>query len=165
MKGAWRGAAITAVLVLALLVLSFVLSTGVFQERELSESFVRSSFAEELLPLAVFAVAAIAFRRSGRILTAAALLLLIAERHVEMKGVYPSPGRVRRAASHVSRETPAGSAPFRIVARDDILRPNASTFYGLEDVRGYAPFTLAEVARIFLSGAGPGTLPTSSSKT
>ena len=151
---------------MALLGLSFVLSTGVFRERELSESFVRSSFAEELLPLAAFAVAAIAFRRSGKVLAAAALLLLIAERHVEMKGVYPTlpAGSVTPPLTSLAA-LPRGGAPFRIVARDDILRPNASTFYGLEDVRGYEPFTLAEVAETFPSGAGPGTLPTSSLKT
>jgi hypothetical protein len=44
------------------------------------------------------------------------------------------------------RHVPRSAAPFRIVAKDDVFRPNAATLYGLEDVRGFEPFVLSELA-------------------
>ncbi len=149
-RGAGRAAAMTSAAVLALLVLSFLLSRGVFRERELSESFVRASFAAQLLPLAAFAVAAVALRRSGRVLAAAFVLLLVVERHAEMKDVYPTlPAGSVTPPLPALAALPRGGAPYRVVARDDVLHPNASTLYGLEDVRGYEPVTLAELAETF----------------
>ena len=145
-----RSIALAAAAVLALLVLSFVLSRGVFRDRSLPESFVRASFAVELLPLAALAAAALVRPLSGTRLAGAALLLLVLERSAEMAGVYPTlPAGAVTPPLRALQTLPRGGAPYRIVAPTDVLRPNAATLYGLEDVRGYEPFVLADFAETF----------------
>jgi len=145
-----RSVALAAAAVLALLVLSFVFSRGLFENRGLPESFVRASFAGELLPLAALGAVALAWPLSGRWLAVAALLLLVAERFAEMNGVYPTlPAGAATPPLRALEALPRGGAPYRIVAAADVLRPNAGTLYGLEDVRGYEPFVLADLAETF----------------
>ncbi|HSP93543.1 MAG TPA: YfhO family protein [Thermoanaerobaculia bacterium] len=145
-----RSIAIAAAAVLALLVVSFVFSRGVFEGRGLPESFVRVSFAAQILPLAVLAAAALLRPLAGTRLVGAALLLLVAERLAEMSGVYPTlPAGAAAPPLRVLESLPRGGEPYRIVARADVLRPNAATLYGLEDVRGYEPFVLADLAETF----------------
>ncbi len=148
---AGRPIVLAAGMVLVLLMLFFFLSRGVFADRSLPGSFVRASFATQILSLAVLAGAA--FVRpplSGARLAGAALLLLVVERHVEMNGVYPTlPAGALTPPLRALETLPRGGAPYRIVARSDVLRPNAATLYGLEDVRGYEPFALADFAETF----------------
>lgn len=145
-----RAIALAAAAVLALLVLSFVLSRGVFRDRSLPESFVRASFAAQLLPLAALAAAALLRPLSGARLAGAALLLLVVERTAEMTGIYPTlPAGAVAPPLRALEALPRGGAPYRVVAPTDVLRPNTATFYGLEDVRGYEPFVLADLAETF----------------
>jgi hypothetical protein len=145
-----RTVALAAAAILALLVLSFVLSRGVFEDRGLPESFVRVSFAAQVLPLAVLAVAALVWPLAGTRLAGVVLLLLVVERSAEMGGVYPTlPAGAITPPLRLLQDLPRGGAPYRIVAPADVLRPNTATLYGLEDVRGYEPFALAEVAETF----------------
>jgi hypothetical protein len=145
-----RSVALAAAAVLALLVLSFVLSRGLFEDRGLPESFVRVSFAAQILPLAALAAAALLRPLAGARLASAALLLLVVERSAEMNGVYPTlPAGAITAPLRGLELLPRGGAPYRIVAPADVLRPNAATLSGLEDVRGYEPFALAELAETF----------------
>jgi hypothetical protein len=120
---------------------------GIFRERGLTDSFVWSSFAAETLPLAGLAAAALLL--PGKKITVAAVLLLVAGRHVEMSGIYPTlPAGALAPPLTALRDLPSSGAPFRIVAKDDVFRPNAATLYGLEDARGYEPFLLSELAEI-----------------
>lgn len=145
-----RSIALAAAMVLALLVLSFVLSRGVFEGRGLPDSFVRASFAAQILPLAALAVAAFLRPLSGARMAGAALLLLVVERFAEMNGVYPTlPSGALKPPLRALQNLPRDGAPYRVVAPAGVLRPNAATFYGLEDVRGYEPFVLADLAETF----------------
>ena len=64
-----------------------------------------------------------------------------------MNGVYPTlPAGAAAPPLRALESLPRGGEPYRIVARADVLRPNAATLYGLEDVRGYEPFVLADLA-------------------
>jgi hypothetical protein len=145
-----RPIAVAAAAVLALLVLFFVLSRAEFRDRSLPESFVRASFAVELLALAALAAAALVRPLSGTRLAGAAVLLLVLERFAEMTGVYPTlPAGAVTPPLRALQTLPRGGAPYRIVAPTDVLRPNAATLYGLEDVRGYEPFVPADFAETF----------------
>jgi hypothetical protein len=145
-----RPIALASVAVLALLVLSFVLSRGVFEDRSLPGSFVLDSLVAQLIPLALLAAAALVRTLSGTQLAGLALLLLVVERHAEMNGVYPTlPAGAVTPPLRALQTLPRGGAPYRIVAPADILRPNTATLYGLEDVRGYEPFVLADFAETF----------------
>ena len=67
-----------------------------------------------------------------------------------MNGVYPTlPAGAVTPPLHALETLPRGGAPYRIVAPADVLRPNTATLYGLEDVRGYEPFALADLAETF----------------
>jgi hypothetical protein len=143
----WRPVLRAAVMTLVLLFGFFLACCGVFRERGLTDSFVRSSFATEVLPLAILAVAALLLRSEK--VAVAAVLILIAERHVEMSGTYPTlPAGTLAPPLAALGHLPRAGAPFRIVAKDDVFRPNAATLYGLEDVRGYEPFVLSELAAV-----------------
>jgi hypothetical protein len=146
-RGASRPILRAASTTLFLLFGLFLACREVFRERGLADSFVWSSFAAETLPLA--ALAAAAFLLRGEKLALAAVLLLIAERRAEMGGIYPTlPAGTLAPPLVALRDLPSSGAPFRIVAKDDVFRPNAATLYGLEDVRGYEPFVLSELAEV-----------------
>jgi len=149
-EGKKGSAALACSAVLAVLIGWTVLARPVFRDRELAPAFIRREMAAELVPVAVLAVAAVASRRGGRALAVSALLLLAAQRRAEMGGVYPTLPRGSVASPLRFLEAlPAGGSPYRVVARDDVFRPNAATLYGIEDVRGYEPFTLAELGETF----------------
>jgi hypothetical protein len=140
-----RALAAAAALFAALLGLSFFLARGVLEDRGLAGPFVRAAFAAELAPVLLLALAAAATSRNGRHLAGIALLLLSAERSIEMGGTYPTlPARTLAPPLPTLSALPRGNTaePFRIVAQGDVLRPNASALYGLEDVRGYESIAL-----------------------
>jgi hypothetical protein len=135
---------------LALLLLLFALSGDLFRARELSRVFVWTSLAVEVLPLVLLAGAAAPRRVAGGSLAGLALLLLAGQRHLEMGGIYPTlPAGALAPALPTLGSLPRTVTPYRIVAAQDVFRPNGATLYGLEDVRGYEPFTLAELAEVF----------------
>ena len=149
-RGRTRASAVAAAAALALLLLAFFLAGPVLRDRQLSDSFLRRELAAEILPLAGLLLAGILFRRAGRIVAAAALLFLVAQRRVEMDGVYPTtPPGAAVTPLRLLAALPREGMPWRVVARGDVLHPNAGTLYGLEDARGYEPFTLAELAEMF----------------
>lgn len=139
-----RTLAAAAALTAAALVGASFLARGVFAERALPGRFVLEGLAAELVPVVLLALAAAA-GRDGRRLAGAAALLLAAERAVEMHGLYPTlPAATLSAPLPTLSGLPRGNTaePFRIVAQGDVLRPNASALYGLEDVRGYESIAL-----------------------
>ena len=149
-RGRTAPAAAAAAVVLTLVIVAFLLAGPVFRDRQLPETFVRRELAAELAPAAALLAAALVFRRNGRLVAAAALFLLTAQRRVEMGGVYPTtPPGATVAPLRFLATLPRDGRPFRLVARDDVFRPNAATLYGLEDARGYEPFTLAQIAEMF----------------
>jgi hypothetical protein len=133
-----------------LLAFGFVLSGGVFRERGLPENFVRGSFAREVIPLLLLAAAAAVPALRGRRLVYAALVILIAQRGLEMNGTYPTLPRPEYAPPLPALASlPAPTDPYRVTAPGDVFRPNGSALYGLEDTRGYESLLLARFADTF----------------
>lgn len=125
------------------LAVAFVASRGVFQERGLSETFLRFSFAAELVPLLLLLAATLFFPVSGRSMVGIALVLLAGQRVLEMGNTCPTlPAETLAPRLPTLASLPRGGEPYRVVATQDVLRPNGATLYGLEDVRGYEALIL-----------------------
>ena len=145
----WRGLAAASAITLVLLTVGFMDSRGVFRARGLPDSFVRASFAWEIVPLGLLAAAALLFRRDRRGVLFTALFLLVLQRAGEMRGVYPTlPAETLAPAQPALAKLPA-DGPWRIVATSDVFRPNSAALYGLEDVRGYESLVLDRFADLF----------------
>ena len=134
--------------VAAALLVAFVLARPVFEDRALPPRFVAGQFLFEVVPVALLAALA-ASRRPPRQIASAAVLLLVAQRFLEMRGVYPTLPAASLAPALPGLASIAGAAssdPARVVAAGTILRPNGATLYGLEDVRGYESLVLDRFA-------------------
>lgn len=122
---------------------AFLLARGVFRERELAPEFLLLGLALEAAPLLLLLAAAGAPALRGATAAAAALLLLVAQRGAEMTGTYPTlPASTLAPALPTLSALPLSSEPCRVAAAGETLRPNGSTFYRLEDVRGYESLIL-----------------------
>jgi membrane protein YfhO len=142
-RSASRDLAIASGAVLAILALFFVVSRGVFRDRGLPPEFVNRSFAAEALPVFLLGIAAAAGGKRERAVIAAAAILLVAQRSVEMSGVYPTlPARSLSPALPALASLPQASHPYRVVAVGDDFRPNGAALSGREDVRGYESLVL-----------------------
>lgn len=131
---------VAATAVAAALMFAYVLAVPVFRDRGLTAGFTRPSLAFEIVPVVFLFAASLSFRRP---VAAVALLLLVAQRFLEMRGTYPTlPARALAPPLSALSALPKTVDPFRIVAAGETFRPNASTFYGLEDVRGYESLVL-----------------------
>jgi hypothetical protein len=151
-----RDLAIASVAAVALSAVVFALSTGVFRERLLPSSFVAISFADEVAPLALLAFVALFRGTRHRELAAAALALLVAQRWLEMRGTYPTlPARSLAPELPTLGALPRTGDPYRVVAADEIFRPNGAALYGLEDVRGYESIVLRRFAETYPAWCGP----------
>jgi hypothetical protein len=147
-----RRTATVSAAVAGLLVGAFLLFRPVFAARSLPDAFVRGAFAAEILPVLLFAAVAMA-RPGPRNLCLSALLLLALQRAVEMHATYPTLPASTLAPARPGLAMLAQQAePFRVVAADDVFRPNASSLYRLQDVRGYESIVLDrydDVRRLF----------------
>ena len=101
-----------------------------------------------VLPLVALAVILFGVRRAA---TAAALVLvlLVAQRGLEAGGTFPQ----LPAESFYPRVRPldrlgAEADPYRVVGLGYALLPATSTYFGLEDVRGYQALKLARLVRV-----------------
>jgi hypothetical protein len=129
--------------VAAILAVLFALSDDVFRERVLPPDFVAVSFGEELLPVLLLGVTALLSRSRGSTVIATAVALLVAQRYLEMGGVYPTlPARSLAPALPSLASLPRGGDPYRVAAAGEDLRPNGAALLGLEDVRGYESLVL-----------------------
>jgi hypothetical protein len=138
---------VAATAVAAALMFAYVLAVPVFRERGLTAGFTRPSLAFEVLPVVLLLVASFSFR--GR-LTAAALLLLVGQRFLEMRDTYPTlPVHTLAPPLSILSALPKAADPYRIVAAGETFRPNAAALYGLEDVRGYESLVLDRFAETF----------------
>jgi Bacterial membrane protein YfhO len=81
-----------------------------------------------------------------RALVPAALVLLCAQRALEMRNVYPTLPARALAPPLPGLEAISGAEPARIVAAGTIFRPNGAALYRLEDVRGYESLVLDRFA-------------------
>jgi hypothetical protein len=138
-----RRLAIAAAAVAGILAVLFALSDDVFRERTLPPDFVAVSFGVELLPVLLLGATALLLRRRGTTVIATAVALLVAQRYLEMGGVYPTlPARSLAPALPSLASLPRGGEPYRIAAAGEDLRPNGAALFGLEDVRGYESLVL-----------------------
>ena len=114
-----------------------------------------AQFLQELVPVVLLGALAAAWRR-GRPIASAAIVLLAAQRFLEMRGVYPTlpastlapplPGLASMSSDAGSRD----AGPSRVVAAGTNFRPNGATLYGLEDVRGYESLVLDRFADTYV---------------
>jgi len=148
-RGDARGLARTSgVCALALCAL-FLIVRPVFAARGLAPAFTGTGLVFEVAPLVALALIAVA-SVSGVRLASAALVLLVAQRLLEMGGTYPTlPASTLAPRLPTLAALPIGGDPSRIVARSDIFRPNAAALYGVEDVRGYESLVLDRFAETF----------------
>jgi hypothetical protein len=95
------------------------------------------SFGEEVLPVLLLGATALISRGQARTVIATAVALLVAQRFLEMGGVYPTLPSRSLAPSLPALASLRGGDPYRVAAAGADLRPNGSALFGLEDVRGY----------------------------
>ncbi len=148
--GGARRLAVAGAAVAGVLGAAFLLARPIFESRGLPPGFVRSSFAFEILPVLLLAVAAAGSSRHAVVPPVAALACLIGQRYLEMRGTYPTlPSRSLASPLPSLVTIPLGSDPSRIVASGEVFRPNGAALYGLEDVRGYESLVLDRFADTF----------------
>lgn len=98
------------------------------------------------------ALAALAFGRARalRFAAPALLLLLVAQRVVETRELFPSfPRRMFYPAVKPLNALPKEQTPYRITAGGFNFIPNTSTLYGLEEVRGSQAMRLRRLVETF----------------
>ena len=126
------------------LVAAFQFAGSVFAERGLAADFVNTQFLYEVVPVALLGFAALLM--PVRILVPSALVLLCAQRFLEMRNVYPTLPARALAPPLPGLEVISSAEPARIVAAGTIFRPNGAALYRLEDVRGYESLVLDRFA-------------------
>ena len=127
----------------------FLAARPVFTARGLSPQFAWTGLAFEIAPLLALALI-FAARATGPRMAAAALVLLVGQRFLEMRGTYPTlPASTLAPPLPTLAALPIGGEPGRVVARGDVFRPNAAALYGVEDVRGYESLVLDRLADTF----------------
>jgi len=143
-----RRLAIAAAVSALLLAGALLAARGVFRARALPAEFVAAQALFEIAPVALLAAAALLWRRNAGRAVAAGLVLLAAQRGLEMEGTYPA-----RPASELAPAFPeldrARRDSGRVVALGGGLRPNGAALLGLEDVRGYESIVLDRFADTF----------------
>ena len=128
----------------------FLIARPIFAARGLSPEFTWTGLAFEIGPLLLLALGGLAGKAAGPRMATAALVLLVAQRFLEMRGTYPTlPASALAPGLPTLLALPIGGAPSRIVARGDVFRPNAAALYGIEDVRGYESLVLDRFADTF----------------
>jgi len=127
-----------------------LVSQRVFSSRGLSPAFTWTQLAFEIGPLVTLGLTWIVWKPTGPRMAAAALVLLVGQRFLEMRGTYPTlPASTLAPQLPTLAALPLGSDPARIVARGDVFRPNAAALYGMEDARGYESLVLDRFADTF----------------
>ena len=126
------------------LVAAFEFAGPVFAERGLAADFVNTQFLYEVVPVALLGFAALLL--PVRALVPSALVLLCAQRFLEMRDVYPTLPARALAPPLPGLEAISAAEPARIVAAGTIFRPNGAALYRLEDVRGYESLVLDRFA-------------------
>jgi hypothetical protein len=96
----------------------------------------------QLLPLALLGLAA-AKRGNAALVAPAALVLLLAQRWGEERGLYPTLPAAAFSPHIPILDGIPRAEPFRIAALGPSFLPNVSSLYHLEDVRGYEAMTFA----------------------
>jgi hypothetical protein len=103
----------------------------------------------QLIPLLLVAGIAMSSRRLPQAVALAMLLVLVAERYAEERSLYPT-FPASAFFPHLSVLDPiVRGEPYRFAAVGELLVPNISALYELEDVRGYASMTLLPLVETF----------------
>ena len=143
-EDARRRLAIASAATAAALLAAAALARPVFAVRGLTASFVSEQLVFEVAPVALLAAACVV---RAIPLGLAALVLLVGQRFLEMRGTYPTlPSDSLAPELPTLAALPVGADPGRVVAAGDVLRPNGSALYRLEDVRGYESLVLDRFA-------------------
>jgi Bacterial membrane protein YfhO len=145
-----RRLAVAAFAAAAVIGVIFILARPAFASRALPEGFLHRGLLFEAGPLLLLGVCAVLARGRPVVLAEAALVSLVLQRFLEMRGTYPTlPAGSLAPPLPTLAAIPLGSDPARVVAVGTTFRPNASAFYRLEDVRGYESLVLDRFADTF----------------
>jgi hypothetical protein len=129
---------------------------GSMEALGLSRTEIATGLAAILVPLAVASLAV--RRRLIVVLPAVAIGLTLLERQMEMGHLYqPVPAATSFPPIPELSALSGSAEPFRVVGVRGPLRPNTSIMWGLQDVRGYDPMSLARYVETYPIWA-PGSL-------
>lgn len=130
--------------------IALAIATALVWQREIAAG-VNPSIAKllttaEFVPLAFVIAALFVPRRIG---IAVILIALSVQRYIEDGQIYPSLPRSTFYPRIPVIDALKAPEPFRIVAVGRRFTPNSSTFYGLEDARGYEAMTLSRYRNLY----------------
>ena len=132
---------VTSIIVAVVLMFAFANAAHRLFAQRFSSDFIHTQAA--ILIAGPLLVALIAAKARGRTACVLLLLLVVAQRTIEVGDLYPTlPARMFYPPIPVLAKLPKGGEPFRIVGQQAELIPNSATLYGLEDVRGYQALRL-----------------------
>jgi membrane protein YfhO len=120
------------------------------------DTFLLEMVAIELLPIVILALLLRRPRTAGAFAILFALLLL--QRVNEDGNIYPSMPRQTFYPHLPVIDAMRGDAPFRMTGLGEVLIPNTSAVYHLDDVRGYEAMTFARLAKTFPLWCKPQTV-------
>ena len=142
-----RRLAVASMATAAALLAAAALARPVFAARGLPAAFISEQLVFLVAPVVL--LAAVSSVRAIPV-GLAALVLLVGQRFLEMRGTYPTlPSGSLAPQLPTLAALPAGADPGRVVAAGDVLRPNGSALYGLEDARGYESLVLDRFAETY----------------
>jgi hypothetical protein len=134
----------------------FLISERALAARGLSPAFAWTHLAFEIGPLVALGLTGLLGKPTPVRMASAALVLLLGQRFLEMRGTYPTlPASTLAPRLPTLAALPLGGSPARIVAATDVFRPNAAALYGIEDVRGYESLVLNRFADTFALWSHP----------
>lgn len=114
------------------------------QDAKLSYEFVRTSTAALIVPVLIASVFALLLRKRPVQLAVAVLVLIAAQRTIELSDFYPTlPASTAYPKIPMFDKLPKSDEPYRVTGYGYALIPNTATLYRLEDVRGYQAMTFA----------------------
>ena len=125
-------------------IFAYQAAQSVFTDRALPPAFTETQWLYEIVPLGLLGLSVLFLPIRARV--PAAVVLLCAQRYLEMRGVYPTlpPGSLAPALPGL--EVLSRPEPARAVGTGATFRPNAAALYGQEDVRGYESLVLDRFA-------------------
>lgn len=130
-----RGLGAVSIALLIVLGVAVALLWPSMRAGNLSPALLATNTAFLLVPLAL-----LPFLRTRPALIVA---LLLAQRYLEMGDFWPSvDAKLATPNLALINQLPRGGEPYRVVGLGQVLLPNASAYFGLEDVRGYQAMNL-----------------------
>ncbi len=133
---------VVAVSVIAILGILVVREWPAMRAWPLSLDYLRTATLSLLFPPLAAALAAPLLRRRHSLFALMILLLIAAQRTIDLSTFYPTlPASAFYPKLAILSHLPRTEEPYRVTAFGSALIPNSATMYQLEDVRGYQAMT------------------------